>query len=140
MTVLMDRARKSLNQGAQFALERCQLFDVLYADDTLIAGDNPAFVEEFAAAVGAAGAEFGMSLHWGKTQALFVASDEVLHGPDGQIINDTGSLVYLGGLICADGRSDSEVSRRLGMATGEYRSLQKMWGHGGLSRKRKSKS
>jgi len=140
MTVLMDRARKSLSPGARQALELHQLFDVLYADDTLIAGANPAFVEEFAVAVEAAGAEFDMPLHWGKTQALSVASDQDLHGPDGESTRDSGSLVYLGGLICADGRSDSEVSRRLGMATWEYGSLQKMWGMAASRARKKSKS
>ena len=50
-------------------------------DDSLIAGANLVFVEEFAATVGAACAEFGMSVHWGENQALSVASDQDLHGP-----------------------------------------------------------
>ena len=137
MTVLMDNARKLLSPNALAALQQHQLFEVLYADDTILLGTTSSFVEEFAAAVEAAGADFGMSLHWDKTHALSIRSDYPLHGPDGKVVVDTGSLVYLGGLISADGRADSEISRRLGMAVGDYRSLQKMWGHANISRQRK---
>ena len=113
------------------------MFDVLYADDTLILGTHTVFVEEFARAVQSAGVDFGMALHWDKTQALSVCSSDNIHGPDGTVITDSGSLIYLGGLISADGRADSELSRRLGFAAGEYRKLQKMWGHANILRKRK---
>ena len=35
----------------------------------------------------------------------------------------------MGALLSADGRVDSELSRRLGMAAADFRSLQKLWGH-----------
>ena len=78
-----------------------------------------------------------MTLHWGKTQALAVCSESGLRDPHGNLLEDTGSLVYLGGLLTADGRSDSEVSRRIGAAMGDFRALQKMCGHAGISTKRK---
>ena len=137
MSVLMHNARALLSAEAAEAVREHSLFDVLYADDTIILGTSTKFVQELAAAVEAAGAEFGMTLHWGKTQALAVCSNEPLQGPDGSYINDSGSLVYLGGLLTADGRSDSELSRRLGLAMGEYRGLRKMWGHANLTTTRK---
>ena len=51
------------------------MFEIIYADDTMIAGASGRYVEEYAAAVEKAGAEFGMSLHWGKTQALAVGTE-----------------------------------------------------------------
>ena len=137
MSIVMEKARLKLSPGALKAARQHNLFDVLYADDTIILGMSPAHVSEFAAAVGEAGAEFGMTLHWGKTQGLAVCSKSVLYGPDGSAIEDSGSLVYLGGLVTADGRTDSELSRRVGLAAGEYRKLAKMWNHANLTRKRK---
>ena len=60
-----------------------------------------------------------------------------LKDSNGKMIEDTGSLVYLGGLLVADGRADSEVSRRIGAAAGDFRCLQKVWSHAGVSRSRK---
>ena len=75
----MVNARSRLPPDAQEALQNRQLFDLLYADDTLILGTRSAYVEQFAAAVKQAGLEFGMSLHWAKTQALTTCSNETLH-------------------------------------------------------------
>ena len=68
-----------------------------------------------------AGSDFGMSLHWGKTQELGVCTDRKLHNPQGDPIEDTGSLIYLGGLLAADGRPDSEISWRIGLAGGDLK-------------------
>ena len=49
------------------------------------------------------------------------------------LIAETGSLVYLGGLLSGDSRIDSELARRIGFATAEYHQLQKLWGHAHVS-------
>ena len=66
-----------------------------------------------------------MTLHWDKTQALAVCSETALRDPDGNPLEDSGSLVCLGGLLTADGRADSEVSRRIGAAMGACRALRR---------------
>ena len=45
---------------------------------------------------------------------------------------DTSSLVYLGALLNASGRIDSELSRKLGTARADFNQLQRIWGHGGV--------
>jgi hypothetical protein len=132
MTVLMHDSYKALDNQ-----QRGILYDVLYADDTLIIGANAEDVEELAAAIEQAGAQYGMSLHWGKTQGLSVCTNQRLKRPDGSSIDDKGSLLYLGGLISSDGRMDSELSRRIGFASHEFRNLRRIWSHASLSRKRK---
>ena len=42
-------------------------------------------------------------------------------------------MEYLGALISADGRSESEVSRRLGLAYSDFRALSKLWSHANVS-------
>ena len=66
MTILMENAYDLLSPAARQALTRQKLYDVLYADDTLIIGTDVACVEELALAIEKAGAEFGMTLHWDK--------------------------------------------------------------------------
>ena len=78
-----------------------------------------------------------MNIHWGKTQAISLGSSRPLQQPDGTPIEDANSLIYLGGQLDKDGRVESELSRRIGLACGEFRSLQKLWGHSGISRRDK---
>ena len=66
-----------------------------------------------------------------------VCCETSLFSPQGDIIKDSGSLLYLGGLISSDGRPDSEISRRIGMASGDFRALSRFWSHASLPRKRK---
>ena len=104
MTVLMQNARELLPVAAQRAFAERRLYDILYADDTLILGTDTGYVEELAKAIEQAGAEFGMTLHWGKTQALADCAESTLKDPSGNLIEDSGSLVYLGGLLTADAK------------------------------------
>ena len=134
MTVLMTDAYEMLGPGAKRACEQNNLFDVLYADDTLIIGNSTAYVEELAHAVECAGSNYGLKLHWGKTQALSIGTSKRIRRPDGTTIEETGSLLYLGGLLTENGRLDSELSRRLGLASGDFQRLQRFWSHGSISR------
>jgi hypothetical protein len=118
---------------ARTALEEDRLYAILYADDTLLVGVQPELVEEFAAAVEAEGAKYGMTLHWGKTQVLSVATGRRLKKPDGSVIEETGVLEYLGSLLAANGRVDSELSRKIGCATHDFRNLQALWNHASVS-------
>ena len=97
MTVLMSDAKAMLSETTQHSVAQNVLFDILYADDTMILGTNSAHVEEFAAAIEQAGKHYGMSLHWGKTQALSIGTPNRIRRPDGTVIEEKGSLVYLGG-------------------------------------------
>ena len=74
MTVIMHDAVASLAPSSAQAYSDSRLFDVLYADDTLLLGSTAADVEALASAVEKVGTTYGMSLHWGKTQALSVCT------------------------------------------------------------------
>ena len=108
MSVLMTDAKNRLSSGSKTALGENLLFEVLYADDTLLVGAQPEQVQEFAAAAEAESNRYGMTLHWGKTQVLSVATEQCLETPDGAIIEETGALKYLWSVLTSDGRVDSE--------------------------------
>ena len=46
-------------------------------------------------------------------------------------------MVYLGGVIIADGHNTSEINPRIGLADSEFSSLQKVWLHANLSGRKK---
>ena len=129
MSLLMGDARKLLGPLAQQAIKKGSLWDLLYADDTIVIGESADLVAEYSQAIEKAGATYGMSLHWGKTQALSICTADRIRRPDGTYIEEKGSIEYLGALLSADGRMDSEISRRIGMASADFRRLQKLWGH-----------
>ena len=94
MSILMKNACGSLSLEAQTAADLHELYEILYADDTLAIGTCVKHAEELAAAIEQAGQQFGMTLHWGKTQVLGVCSDCPIKGSSGQMIQDTGNMVY----------------------------------------------
>ena len=57
--------------------------------------------------------------------------------PHGGLAEDSGSLVYLGSLLTSDGKADSELSRRIGMASGDFKSLQRFLSHARVNKRRK---
>ena len=64
----------------------------MYADDTLLLGAQAELVGEFAAAVGRAGAAYGMTLHWDKTQALSICMQVPILTTDGMPIAEQDTL------------------------------------------------
>ena len=109
MSVLTSDAKRRMSTTARTALEADRLYEILYADDTLLIGVQPELVQEFTAAVEAEGSKYGMILRWGKTQVLSVATGKRLKKPDGPVKKETGVLQYLGSLLAANGRVDSEL-------------------------------
>ena len=99
MTMLMHDAKNFLSASARDALSKGELFDILYAYDTLLLGHRAAHVEEYAAAVEKAGATYGMKLHWGKTQSLCVGDAHSWKKPDGSFFDNVESLQYLGAVL-----------------------------------------
>ena len=83
MTVLMHDAYAALGREARAAPDRGDLYDILYADDTLVMRTNATDVEQLTAAIGSAGQQYGMQLHWDKFQALSVCTAKKLKRPDG---------------------------------------------------------
>ena len=104
----MQDARAFLGMSASAALEDGSLADLLYADDTLVLGESAEHVSEYGEAIEKAGAMYGMSLNWDKTQALSVRSGDRISRPDGSYIEENGSIKYLGAPLSGDGRVDSQ--------------------------------
>ena len=100
---MMNDAKDSLVQqlGKSAADE---LSELLYADDTLLLGTSGPALSVFLRAVAETGAEYGMSLHVGKTQLIKERSNEDVLAPTGAKLPSKDSMIYLGGLLSNDGR------------------------------------
>ena len=46
---------------------------------------------------------------------------------------ESESIEYLGGVLHRDERAGSEISRKLGIAVGDFKQLQKLWGQASVS-------
>ena len=137
MTVIMQDAHALLSERARQSLTTDRLYDLLYADDTLLIGIDAADVEELACAIENVGGKYGLKLHWGKTQALSVCTKDCIKSSKGTSIEETGSLGYLGGVISGDGRYDSELSRKIGAAAGDFKQLRSVWNHAKITKEKK---
>ena len=138
MTVLISDAKARREQIEQPDPNgRCLVSEMLYADDTLLAGIESDGVEEFMNLIGEAGAQYGLSFNWGKLEALPVRCAATIPIPGGQYVKEKDSIIYLGSLLSSDGRIGSELARRIGAATADFKSLCKVWGHSSITRKRK---
>ena len=113
------------------------LSDLLYADDTLLFGVSASSLGYFLAAVADSGAEYGLSLNVSKTQLMNIRTGGTVEAPGGQVLQQKESMVYLGGLLHSDGKADHELSRRIGLAAADFKSLARVWTRSSLSRARK---
>ena len=137
MTVLMHDAVNELPAKEKELMQRGGLAELLYADDTLLLSVSADSLQVFLASVSKAGAEYGLKLHFGKFQFLQVRADTVVRSPDLSPIVPEPDILYLGSLVSDDGRITRELSRRLGMANGDFRALARVWRHSTLGRQRR---
>jgi hypothetical protein len=136
MTCLMKDAKDVVvQQLGQPASER--LSELLYADDTLLMGTSSQSLSAFLQAVADIGVGFGMSQHVGKTKLLNVRTNATVLAPGDVDLKGESSMTYLGGLLSSDGRSVDELSRRLGLAAADFKTLSKIWSHANVSMRRK---
>ena len=129
MSLLMHDAVGMLSPRAREAYERGDLADITFADDTLLLGASPKFLAEFLQAVVTAGARYSMELHYGKLQLLNVQCDLNLPMPNGQNLMPSPGMMYLGTVLNGNGQIGGELSRRIGCAKADFRTLCKVWQH-----------
>ena len=68
-----------------------------------------------------------------KLQLLQIGCAGDVHLPSGDIISSARSLIYLGATFADDGHVGSELSRRIGMAKAEFRTVRKIWNHASVN-------
>jgi hypothetical protein len=135
MTVVLNDALKI--RGDVLEKQYIPTPDMVYADDTMLVGSCPMAVQRHFDAVVEVGKSFGLELNLGKTVVLRIRGNTEINGPDGTPLKARSSCVYLGDMLCDDGRPVSEVTRRLGEARRGFQNLASVWRHANISKKRK---
>ncbi len=138
MSVLMTDARRLLQERNDINLSAdLPLHELLYADDTLLIDTYGPHLQEFMDIVAELGREYGLKLNWSKVECLPIQCEAVLKDPDGKRLKEKDCITYLGALISNNGTIDSELARRLGMASTELKKLRVTWNHSGIGLFRK---
>ena len=70
-------------------------------------------------------------------ESLPIRCSTTLSDYAGNLIKAKTSIVYLGACIDASGNIQSELNRRIGMATADFKVLSRIWSHANIKKKRK---
>ena len=112
-----------------------------YADDTVLISDSRDQLQEILDKVVEESAKRGLSINCKKTECMVVSKK--LDVPDCQLtvgereIKQVEKFSYLGSLITSDGRSDSEIKKRIGMSKAIFEKMGKILKNRKLSMKTK---
>jgi len=138
MSVLLRDAVGMLGTKASDQYSRGDLADIIYADDTLLIGIAMTQLQEYLAAVCAAGRMNGMELHFGKFQMISTAAGPVsLQTPEGSRVASKRSMEYLGVALHSDGSAEHELVRRIALAKADFKALSAIWSRSALTWRRK---
>ena len=129
ISILMYDARDELKaQGCELS-EKLLVHDLLYADDTLLIDVYGPNLQQYMDIVVRLGAFYGLSINWNKVEVMPIQCDVKIRGASGSFLESKSSLAYLGATIHQNGSIDSELCRRLGMASQEFKALCAVWNH-----------
>lgn len=137
MSVLVHDAVGLLGPKDKESFDRGDLATLLYADDTLVVGISVKSVKNFLEAIASTGQKYGMELHWNKFQKMQLRCDYDIHTPEGQLIENKETMLYLGASVWSDGSLSSELGKKLGVAWSDFNKLAQLWKHTSVTIKRK---
>ena len=109
-----------LSKSSKDAYDKGDLADMTFADETVLLGVSALHVEDFLRAVSVAAQRYGLSLHYGKLHLLGVRSSTAIRAPIGGKVEAGQDDGYLGTVLAGDGRSTTELARRIGMPKRDF--------------------
>ena len=122
--------------GDIFAKE-IHIHELLYVDDILLLDIIGDALEKYMWMVINVGKQYGLQLNWKKVELMSVRSSCEVHDALGNLLNSKDQFAYLGAQINSDGRIDSELGRRLGLASADFKLLKRIWIYSNLNIDRK---
>ena len=113
------------------------LFDIEYADDTVLISRTREHMQTLLHAVQTEASKYNLFLNPGKCKLVLYNTEGRVYFLDGSQVPPASSVVYLGALIDAQGKPDHEVSKRIGECQQVFKKLQGVWKHTSISISRK---
>ena len=128
MTVIMhDSTTKLQQEFGNILVAPLGIQDLLYADDTLLINYRSEHIQKHMDAIISTGTEYGLEINWQKVDMMGVRCHPIVSNMSGTHIDQKMSLQYLGASISVDGSIQSEVNRRIGMATSDFKMISVLW-------------
>ena len=137
MTILLRDAKAALAQNCSYTEPQDFVSELVYADDTLVMAMDEDSAHAYMTAIATEGHRYGLSFNWSKLEVLAVNCRGAVAKPDGSKLDVKPSIKYLGSTLAADGRTDSELGRRIGAAKQDFQVLRRVWSHAALSLQQK---
>ena len=105
------------------------VFDVEYADDTLIFGISTPQLESMLQALEQEASKYGMSLNFAKSELLVSdpQSDAAMNFANGQPVPITTSVKYLGSVVTWDHPTETAIAARFSIARTALQSIRLVW-------------
>ena len=117
------------------------LHNLLYADDLAVVADSEADLQERLVDWKELFGKHGLRVSLAKTEVLWVEQQkkDLDIRLDGKKLNQGDSFVYLGGVVCEDGSTETEIRRRVQAGVSAWRKVDGVMGDRHISRKLKRK-
>ena len=129
----MSDARAEVERTHGDVLTADLVHELIYADDTLLIDARGQVVQAYMDAVVSVGAQYGLQINWKKVELMAVRCNPDISDNIGQQIGNKSGIVYLGALLDSSGSIQSELVRRIGMATSDFKALATIWNHSNLT-------
>ena len=130
MSVLILDAKDDLEMKYGIELSsQIGMHELLYADDTLLIDIHGISLQKYMDCIADQGLAYGMQFNWDKLEILAVNASVEILSKNNVPIKYKSSIQYLGSILSADGHFSSELSRRIGMASQDFKNLSKCWSH-----------
>jgi hypothetical protein len=100
-----------------------------FADDIALVAESEEVLQTMLKRIDAESHDFGLTISTAKTVVQCIPPRErrMTASINGVMLEQTTEFVYLGGRVTEDATSDSDIDRRIGLATGVACSLIKLW-------------
>ena len=114
---------------------------LLYADDLAIVAEDKEELNESLEEWKEAFKQHGLRVNLEKTEVLSIAAhrEELNIKLEGRMIRQNNSFIYLGGAVSSDGRSETEVRRRVQAGANAWRQVEGVMSDRHISKKLKGK-
>ena len=127
LEAIMSQALRDGEEGA--VIGGYLISNLRFADDIAGLGETREALDRLMCRISLEAEKLGMSVNVDKTEVQCIGQDQQIINVaiNGKKLNQVEEFVYLGGVITSEGKSDKDVKRRIGFASGVMSSLKVIW-------------
>ena len=143
-SAIMHDVQEQLTEGGTQQLptlhsQQRPLFDLAYADDTIIVARTAQRTQQVLHLIESTAAQYNLNLNTAKCELLRMNVHTDVHFTAGNTVKVKQTARYLGVILRADGFTHTDVAARIGKARAGYKKLHSFWRHADIPRSWKLK-